>query len=279
LNAPRIGRELTFSSALTDYTIPPSTILDIVPAPSAEFIYNYTLFNPNSTKWAITFNQTLGVSSERNIQYQLWCNFTNTQNVSALVSDPFGNEVLSMTRAIDEAIISYVNDPTSLGVNATIDVSLKDWPLIPSLTLSDTVVQQLGPVFFFCSEMVIFINVISLIASEKDLKLRHGMELMGLKPAVYWLSQFLSNSLLVAVNALATSIFGLIFRFEAFRNCDFGVLFFTFFFFGESMIAFAFFLSTLVRDVRQAISIGIVFFIIGLVFETFVFSSQYVGYM
>lgn len=164
-------------------------------------------------------------------------------------------------------------------MNASIGVKMKDWPLIPAATLSDTIVQQLGPTFFFCSQMIIFINILSSIVTEKELKLRHGMELMGLKPFVYWFTQFLSNSLLVAVNALVTCIFGFIFGFQAFRNCNFGVLFFTFFLFGEALIAVAFFITTLVRETRQAIIIGIFFFIIGLLFESVVFSSSLVGYL
>jgi hypothetical protein len=80
-----------------------------------------------------------------------------------------------------------LNDPTSASVNVTIDTKIKDWPLVPPATLSDTIVQQLGPVFFFCSEMIIFINVLSLITTEKELKLRHGMEIMGLKVRLFYL--------------------------------------------------------------------------------------------
>ena len=73
-----------------------------------------------------------------------------------------------------------MNDPSAGAVNASINVNIKDWPRVPALTLSDTIVQQLGPVFFFCSEMIIFINVLSLVMTEKEYKLRHGMEVMGL---------------------------------------------------------------------------------------------------
>ena len=191
----------------------------------------------------------------------------------------FGREVLAFTRGLDEAIISYLNDPISSSVSASINVKLKDWPTVPAATLSDTVVQQLGPVFFFCSEMMIFINVLNTIMTEKELKLRHGMEVMGLKPFIYWFTHFLSNSLLVGLNALFTCLFGLMFQFQAFKNCDFGVLFITYFLFGEALIAVAFFITTLVRETRQAILIGIFFFIVGLLFETVVFSGSFVGYI
>lgn len=100
---------------------------------------------------------------------------------------------------------------------------MKDWPTIPATTVSDTIVQGLGAVFFFCSEMVIFINVLNQIVSEKELKLRIALEMMGLKPSVFWLSNFLSNTLLVLVNAIVTSILGLVFQFSAFQNTHFMV--------------------------------------------------------
>jgi hypothetical protein len=86
--------------------------------------------------------------------------------------------------------------------------------------LSDSVVQSLGPVFFFCSEMIIFINVLSSIVSEKELKLRHGMEVMGLSPAVYWISHLISYSAIVLVNALCSTVWGYIFQFQAFKQTN-----------------------------------------------------------
>ncbi|KAJ3287594.1 ATP-binding cassette sub- A member 1 [Borealophlyctis nickersoniae] len=245
--------------------------LDIVGASSADFVYDYILANPNRTRWAITFNQPTA-TNYTNIQYQIWFNTSLTANSS----DVFGSEMLTVTRGIDEAIMTVLNP----GSTATrIDVTLKDWPKIPPSTLSDTVVQSLGPVFFFCTEMVIFINVLNQIVAEKEAKLRHGMEMMGLKPSVYWISHFLSNTLLVFVSSLVTTIFGLIFQFTAFKETHFMVLWITFFLFGLGMVMLAFFITTLVRRVRVAVLIGIFLFIIGLLFESFVFSSSFVGYI
>nr|KAJ3419409.1 ATP-binding cassette sub- A member 1 [Polyrhizophydium stewartii] len=272
LNQPRVGYALNIESPFTDYTVDPTKVYDIVPVPDADFIYNYALKHPNTTAWGVTFSQT--AASPINIQYQLWFNATNAANGS----DIFGRDVLAFVRGLDEAIITVLNDPTAT-VKANIDVSLKDWPLIPPSRLSDSIVQSLGPVFFFCSEMIIFINVLNQIVSEKELKLRHGMEVMGLRPAVYWLSHLLSNTALVFINALFTCIFGLAFGFEVFRNTNFAVLLILFFLFGEAMVMLAFFITTLVRRSRVAILIGIFFFIIGLLFESFVFSSAYLGYI
>ena len=273
-NANRTGYQFQLEATpFTDPTFKPNKIYDIVPVPSADFIYDFTLQNPNTTAWGVTFNQP-ATATPLNIQYQLWFNATNNANKS----DIFGRQVLSFVRGLDEAIISVLNDPSAT-VTADIDISLKDWPLIPPAQLADSIVQQLGPVFFFCSEMLIFINVLNQIVTEKELKLRHGMEVMGLKPSVYWLSQYMSNSLLVILNALFTTIWGYIFQFQAFKDTNFFVLFVTFFLFGEAMVMFAFAITTVVRRSQVAILIGIFIFIIGLLFESFVFASSFLGYI
>ncbi|KAJ3018234.1 ATP-binding cassette sub- A member 1 [Thoreauomyces humboldtii] len=268
-NAARTGEPAwAMETAITDASFVPTSVMGIAPVPDATFIYDYSLYSPNVTKWGIVFTDTVG--PPRNVAYQVWFNSTNVSNGT----DLYGREVVSMMRGLDEAIISVLNSQP-----ATLAITLKDWPVIPPSRLSDTIIQTLGPVFFFCSEMVIFINVLNLIVTEKELKLRHGMEMMGLRSSVYWASHLLSNSLLVLVGAFVTAIFGLAFDFFAFRNCNFGVIVITFFLFGEGMLMLAFFITTLVRKARVAILIGIFVFIVGLLFESFVFSSSYVGYI
>ena len=53
----------------------------------------------------------------------------------------------------------------------------------------------------------------------------------------------------------------------------------TFFLFGMSMVVFAFFLTCFVRQSRVAVLLGIFIFVIGLLFESFVFSSGFLGYL
>lgn len=273
MNAIRIGKTLTVATTLMTSLNPPTSIIDIVPVANADFIYNYTLQNPNTTAWGVVFN-TAGSGTTVNYQYQVWFNSSQT----AVQADIFGQQVLNFVRGMDEAIITILNDPNA-SIQATIDTQVKDWPLIPPSYIGDTIIQNLGPVFFFCTQMVIFISVLSQIVTEKELRLRKFMETMGLYPSVYWLSQFLSVTSLVFTSALFTSIFGCMFQFKTFLKTNFGVLLITFFLFGESMLALAFFLTAFVRTSRVAIFIGIFIFIIGLVFEAAVFSSSFVGYI
>ncbi|KAI9363393.1 hypothetical protein DFJ73DRAFT_511027 [Zopfochytrium polystomum] len=273
-NSNRTGTTFSLASAaLSDEGYLPSAADStlIYPVPSQDYIYNYAVKHPNVTNWAITFD-SVSTGGALNVRYQVWYNATLTANLS----DIFGRQLASVIRGVDEAIITGLNDNK---VQANLDYQLKDWPLIPAVNVSDSVVQSLGACFFFCAVMVIFITVLNQIVGEKEAKLRHGMEMMGLMPSVYWTSQYLSMSLLIVVNSLATVVLGIAFGFEVFKRANFFVTWITFFLFGESMVMFAFLLTCFVRQARVAVLLGIFVFIIGLLFESFVFSSSFLGYI
>lgn len=274
-NAKRTGESvMTISDPITDTSIRPATDLGLVPVVDNNFIYDYVSQNANTTSWALSFSKYTDSSGITNVQYQAWYNVSNTANGI----DVFGQQLQALMRGVDEAIITVLNDPTAT-VTANLDVNLRNWPTVAPVKLSDTVVQQLGPVFFFCCVMVIFINSISQILTEKENYLRHGMEVMGLKPSIYWISEFFSNMVLVIIGSIITICLGLAFGFVAFRKTSFLVLFFTFFLFGQSMVSFAFFLSTFFRKVQTGVFVGIFVFMVGLIFESFIFSSGYIGYL
>lgn len=272
-NAARTGYTLKIESPLTVQTYPAAST-DISLVESSTFIYDYTLKNPNTTAWGIAFSQATGTPT--NIQYQIWFNGSNIVNGS----DIFSRSLLSLVRGVDEAIISVLNDPNvQISAVTDIDIDMKDWPITAPSKTSDSIVQQLGPVFFFCSEMIIFLNVLNTIVGEKELRLRHGMEVMGLKPYIYWTSHFISNTGLVIINSLFATMWGYVFGFQAFTETNPAIHIVNFFLFGESMVLLAFFITCFVRNTRVAVLIGIFFFVLGLLFESFVFSSSYLGYI
>ncbi|KAF9932556.1 ATP-binding cassette sub- A member 1 [Linnemannia zychae] len=262
--------DLAFANAYTtsDINTLPSTTLGLVPVPSGDFIYKYTLQNPNTTRFGIEFSIVEG--PPKNYVYQTWFNFTTSANGT----DPFGDSLLSFTRAVDEAILQIAE-----GSSVNLTTHLKDFPKVPPMKASDQVVSNLGAMFFFCSMMVVFICVLNQIVTEKELHLRHSMQMMGLKTLVYWFSWWLSNALLVLISAVVTCGFGVAFGFSVFKYSNFGALVITFFLFGLAMVTMAFWITTMVKSSRTAILIGIFLFIIGLLFESMVFSNPFVGYI
>lgn len=190
----------------------------MVSVPSPDAIYDFVANNQNTTNWAVVFHET--TTPFRNIQYHIWYNSSRTSDDD----DIYSLQLLSLMRGLDEAIIAVLNDPNAQ-VSSNLDAIIKDWPVIPPTVLSDTIVQNLGPVFFFCAVMVIFINTLDTVIHEKEKKLRYGMEVMGLRPSVYWSSHFISASLESLIASVTTTCLGLALNFQSFRNSNFMVPF------------------------------------------------------
>lgn len=134
-------------------------------------MYTYIATQQNVTNWGVTFS--FQNNPVQNIQYQIYYNSTRL----ATDEDIYTLELLAFMRGMDEAIYSVLNDPNTSVKGSIFNAQIKDWPLNPPSVLSDTIVLGLGPTFFFCSVMVIFINTLDSIVLEKELKLRHGMVL------------------------------------------------------------------------------------------------------
>ncbi|KAI8833374.1 hypothetical protein BC829DRAFT_426391 [Chytridium lagenaria] len=209
-------------SRINNVRFEPQRKLGIVPIPTADFLYDYVLLHPNTTNWGVIFRAN--DSEVTNIQYEIWYNASQTLNDT----DVIGRTLVSLMRGLDEAIISHLNYPDG-EVLSNINITMKDWPLVPALVVSDRIVQTIGPVFFFCTTMVIFINIINNILTEKELKLRHAMQMMGLKHSSH--RRLYSHP--------------------------------HFFLYGESMLFLAFFITTQVRRARVGVLVGIFIFIVG----------------
>ncbi|KAJ3258613.1 ATP-binding cassette sub- A member 1 [Chytriomyces hyalinus] len=273
INSQRTGSNFSVSSqVISDLSWMPSAsdALNIFPVNSHDFIYNYALSRPNATRWAVTFD--ILQTPSLNVRYQVWYNGTLTANGT----DAMGRELVSVIRGLDEAIITSLNGNTQ---QASLEYHVKDWPLIPAKDKSNEIVTYLGPAFFFCSAMIIFISILNQICAEKEAKLRHGMDMMGLYASVYWLSNLVSNVFLVLISSLLTVGLGIGLGFETFRKTDFLVVWLTFFLFGMAMVAFAFFLTTLFKTAKTAVILGIFIFVIGLVMQVILFSSPSYGYL
>ncbi|ORZ29892.1 hypothetical protein BCR44DRAFT_54784 [Catenaria anguillulae PL171] len=280
-NRARTGQALPLVDAIRTDTSAPTSQQGIVPIADETVLYNYILANPNTTLFSVTFQSRLP-----NARYQLWYNTTQFANGT----DLYDGQVLSAQRGLDEALLAVASDSNAVsnpgsvsGIvgttdNNQLDIHLKDWPTVAPSYIPDTIVSQSGPLFFFCSVMVIFISVLQEIVTEKELLLRHAMATMGLKASVFWSANFLSRAVLVFVASLVTVIMGIICQFAVFQ-ADFFALLFMFFLFGMAMVSMAFFITTFCRRARIAVLVGIFIFIIGLLFQSTVFSNSFLGYI
>ncbi|KAG9301727.1 hypothetical protein G9A89_002959 [Geosiphon pyriformis] len=272
-NEKRTNKPIPMEDIKLDINYKPDKNFGIIAVPDASFIYNYTLYNPNITLFGIEFTTVSGPPT--NYRYQIWYNSSHSD-----ITLHEAKQLLSFQRGIDEAIITVATNSTPGNSDSpALNVRLKNPPFIPRGKLGDGIVTLFGSTFFFSVEMIIFIAVLNTIVTEKEQKLTASLVIMGLKKEVYWLAYFISTAWLITICSLITCTLGLAFNFFVFKNTDFLILLITFILFGLAMVTLAFFISTFCRSARAAVLIGILFLVIGLLFQSFVFSISYIGYI
>ncbi|CAG8579563.1 8880_t:CDS:10 [Ambispora gerdemannii] len=233
-NQKRTGNKLDLSDRLLMDLNPPKHNLGIVPVSSSDFIYSYSLLNPKVVDFAVSFE----FPDDGRVEYTLWYNFTTVQNktiygeetqintnsrmiglmkfsahsnkILDIVIDHYGNNLLSIKRGIEEAILMSNGLP-----NAQIDIKLKEFPDM-QMNIDDSnntnnengefidpdIFQSVG-MFLVVPVLLLFIvaGVMETIR-EKEYGQRNWMEMMGLRPSVYWLSHFISAGYLVVFQSL-----------------------------------------------------------------------------
>ncbi|KAG9459221.1 hypothetical protein H6P81_003729 [Aristolochia fimbriata] len=120
-----------------------------------------------------------------------------------------------------------------------------------------------GPTFFLAIAMFGFVFQISSLVTEKELKLRQAMSIMGLYESAYWLSWLTWETCLALISSLLSVLFGMMFQFDFFLHNSFVILFLVFFLFQFNMTGFAFMMSAFVSKSASATTVGFSIFIIG----------------
>lgn len=134
-------------------------------------------------------------------------------------------------------------------------------PAIEALVALDI----MGPIFFLAVAMFGFVLQISSLISEKELKLRQAMTMMGLFDSAYWLSWLTWEGIITTLSSIFIVLFGMMFQFDFFLKNSFAVVFLLFFLFQFNMIGLAFFLSAFISKSSSANTVGFFVFIVGFV--------------
>jgi ABC-type multidrug transport system ATPase subunit len=102
------------------------------------------------------------------------------------------------------------------------------------------------------------------VVSEKDLKLRQGLKLIGLKDSVYWITWALTGLVIALLSTLILMVTGYACQLDFFLNTEPDIIFLFFFIYSASMVPLAFFASVFLSTVRQAVNTGMLVFVVGL---------------
>ncbi|XP_065915324.1 ABC transporter A family member 1-like [Dysidea avara] len=219
-------------------------------------ICSVSLDDPGSSKleYTIVFN------SSRALRFQ--------QVYVGSLSKPDGRTELQ--RQVDQHFMSQV-----LQREIKIDVSTKDYPKIYLRVSTETQEAANASVFLFCGITFQFVMMLYNIVSEKDLKLRQGLKVMGLKDSIYWLSWAITGMIIAFLSTIIIMATGYAVQLEFFLNTNFLINFLFFFIYSSSMIPLAFFASVFINTIQQAVNMGMLVFIIGLIFVSIV-GSQFI---
>ena len=179
-----------------------------------------------------------------------------------------------MQYALEKAILHYTRLYTSSSSTFDLNVNLVEFPH-PQL-INTNIIGTSGPAFFLGCLMFNFVIQMGQLVTEKELRLREAMSVVGLRDSIYWATWILTNMAWNTLSGLLLILAGAIFQFNFFLKNDFGTYFFLFLLFGFSMVAFAIFLSLFLSKARTATSVGFAIYLIGVIVQgagSFVFSS------
>ncbi|KAG7538813.1 ABC transporter-like [Arabidopsis suecica] len=148
------------------------------------------------------------------------------------------------------------------------------------ITETTSALSVMGPVFFLAFSMFGFVLQLGSLVTEKELKLRQAMTMMGVYDSAYWLSWLLWEGILTFVSSLLLVLFGMIFRFDFFLKNSFVLVFLLFLLFQFNMIGLAFALSSIISKSSSATTVGFLVFLIGFITQIvsatgFPYSSAY----
>ena len=127
--------------------------------------------------------------------------------------------------------------------------------------------------------MFVFVVLIYQVVFEKDKNLKLGMQLMGLKECVFWLTWFATALITATAAVLLVMVTGYILQFAFFLETNFFINFLNFFFFSLAMIGLSLFVSVIVSSAKQAISIGMALYIIGVLVQIFLQNKSFVAFI
>ncbi|KAG5522844.1 hypothetical protein RHGRI_034849 [Rhododendron griersonianum] len=170
--------------------------------------------------------------SERNatvITYGVQTNSTAVGKQGHFEDPTFKFQIPLQIAAEREIARSLIEDPNFSWV-----VNLKEFAHPAVATFS--AVATVGPTFFLAIAMFGFVFQISSLITEKELKLRQAMTMMGLYDTAYWFSWLMWEGIITLISSLLTVLFGMMFQFDFFLHNNFGVVFLFFFIFQLNMI-------------------------------------------
>jgi len=214
---------------------------------------------PNTTTHGLVFYSF----APTNMAYTILFNASvSAQNLYDVRRKPDGRNELQIS--VDKALLRL-----QLGKEVFVNASYKPFPQLGYQT-GQSVTAQYGTVFYFSGIMFQYVLILYNVCMEKDLLLRRGLRVIGLKDWVYWISWLISALVITVLAVVVLLASGYASRLEFFTNTSVSVVFVVFLLYSASIISLAFFTSVFIQKAKSSLNIGMGVFVLGLLFVSIV---------
>jgi len=231
---------------------------------------DYVYYNPNRTQGAYVFDPLVDYSQPY-IKYTVQFNQTSVCTATMLCSNPESEYFIPYKVAMDRAILTYQYENSSpylpsVGSSSlppVFDVSYSQTPH-PELPSYNVAVAWAGTLFY---SAMIFSLVIQAeqVVSEKEQKLRAGMQVMGLKNSIYYLSWFVTHLIINQMGVCLACAAGWLIQMRLFYINSILIVYLVLSGFGITMIALSYVIAACCNQAKYASYIGFALFLVGFV--------------
>ena len=157
-----------------------------------------------------------------------------------------------------------------------INVEYSNYPQTEHRFFGETkIVNNFGGIFFFLIPITLFIMTLIDVVKEKEFKLRRSLIIIGFTNKAFWSSWLLTSFLFsIMLNLIFLGlVYGL--QWELFINTPFPIMFTLFFILTFDLQLFAFFMSTLINNIKTAYASVFCFLVVATVINA-IFSVPFI---
>jgi hypothetical protein len=257
---------------ISEYFLPESGLAaaDLEEMSSTDALKSHVVQFPNTTTNGIEFHQWGGI-------YNYTIHFNASSDLISLISPnrkPDNRNELQI--ALDKAIFRYHYDelPSNRSLNTeNIRYSSRLFPQL-GYKSGKRAADDIGFVFFYCGIMFQSIILLYNLTSEKELLLRQGLKIIGLRDSAYWMSWVVTAILQSTIAVIILTLTGIGLDIKLFSQSDYTVTFMMFFLFALSSISLTIFASSFIQKSKSSLTIGMLLFILGVLFIAIVSKKE-----
>lgn len=233
---------------------------DIEGYSSEQEMMNFIYSNPNATQNAILFHEISNTGFMYTILYNSSSRFQRK-----IYNDQWPDGRLALQAALDRAYLTcskYGRANESLNL----DFSTQDFPRKFSEDGHQSkAFHAYATLFFYSGLMIQFVFFLFCICQEKDLLLRQGLKMIGLRDSVYWSSWTITGIIISTLVSLTTVVPGYIYSIYFYTKVPFFLHLLINIVFSTASLVMAFFISVFIQSSRASMTVGIMFYFIGII--------------